>query len=97
MLHLGNSMRYIRMWVQKNYCRIRIAVDGFGKRCISFVCGNRSTETGLKLWEEIKDIPVSFYCWDYWKSYEAFIPPEKHLQTKAETFTTCCAFSKYSF
>ncbi|KAA6310855.1 hypothetical protein EZS27_037918, partial [termite gut metagenome] len=44
-------------------------------------------ETGLKLWEEIKDTPVSFYCSDYWKSYEAFIPPEKHLQTKAETFT----------
>ncbi|KAA6323216.1 hypothetical protein EZS27_027320, partial [termite gut metagenome] len=38
-------------------------------------------------WEEIKDIPVSFYCSDYWKSYEAFIPEEKHLQTKAETFT----------
>ncbi|KAA6320312.1 hypothetical protein EZS27_029896, partial [termite gut metagenome] len=34
-----------------------------------------------------KDIPVSFYGSDYWKSYEAFIPPEKHLQTKAETFT----------
>ncbi|KAA6323377.1 hypothetical protein EZS27_027179, partial [termite gut metagenome] len=32
-------------------------------------------------------IPVSFYCSDYWKSYEAFIPEEKHLQTKAETFT----------
>jgi insertion element IS1 protein InsB len=24
---------------------------------------------------------------DYWKSYEAFIPKEKHQQTKAETFT----------
>jgi hypothetical protein len=23
---------------------------------------------------------------DYWKSCEAFIPPEKHLQTKADTF-----------
>jgi hypothetical protein len=24
---------------------------------------------------------------DYWKSCEAFTPPEKHSQTKAETFT----------
>ncbi|KAA6334723.1 hypothetical protein EZS27_016982 [termite gut metagenome] len=75
------------MWVQKNYCWVWIAVDRLGKRFVGFVCGNRSTQTGLKLWEEIKDTPVSFYCSDYWKSYEAFIPPEKHLQTKAETFT----------
>jgi insertion element IS1 protein InsB len=75
------------MWVQKNYCWIWIAVDRLGKRLISFVSGDRSTQTGLKLWEEIKHIPVSFYCSDYWKCYEAFIPKEKHLQTKAETFT----------
>jgi insertion element IS1 protein InsB len=24
---------------------------------------------------------------DYWKAYESIIPYEKHLQTKAETFT----------
>ena len=30
---------------------------------------------------------VSYYSSDYWKSYEEFIPAEKHLQTKAETFT----------
>ena len=24
---------------------------------------------------------------DYWKPYEDFIPQEKHLQSKAETFT----------
>lgn len=24
---------------------------------------------------------------DYWKAYECIIPQEKHLQTKAETFT----------
>jgi len=24
---------------------------------------------------------------DYWKPYEAFVPPEKHTQSKAETFT----------
>jgi len=24
---------------------------------------------------------------DYWKAYENFIPKEKHIQSKAETFT----------
>ncbi len=24
---------------------------------------------------------------DYWKPYEGFVPPEKHIQSKAETFT----------
>jgi insertion element IS1 protein InsB len=24
---------------------------------------------------------------DYWKSYEAFIPPDAHIQSKAETYT----------
>ncbi|MDR3232778.1 MAG: IS1 family transposase, partial [Planctomycetaceae bacterium] len=24
---------------------------------------------------------------DYWRSYEEFVPPEKHWQTKAETYT----------
>jgi insertion element IS1 protein InsB len=41
----------------------------------------------LKLWEQIKDLTVGFYASDHWKSYEEFIPPQKHLQTKAETYT----------
>jgi insertion element IS1 protein InsB len=30
---------------------------------------------------------VHYFASDYWKSYEEFIPVEKHLQTKAETYT----------
>jgi len=30
---------------------------------------------------------VKYFASDYWKSYEEFIPTEKHLQTKTETFT----------
>ena len=30
---------------------------------------------------------INYFASDYWKSYEEFIPPEKHLQTKVETFT----------
>jgi len=39
------------------------------------------------LWNKIKELNVAYYCSDYWKCYEDFIPKEKHLQTKAETFT----------
>ena len=39
------------------------------------------------LWDKIKEMDVSYYCSDYWKVYEDFIPKDKHLQTKAETYT----------
>ena len=41
----------------------------------------------MKLWDKIKDLEISEYASDYWKSYEEFVPREKHLQTKAETYT----------
>jgi insertion element IS1 protein InsB len=30
---------------------------------------------------------MKYIASDYWKAYESIIPHEKHLQTKAETFT----------
>ncbi|OAV75649.1 IS1 transposase [Bacteroidales bacterium Barb7] len=74
-------------WFKKNYCWIWIAVSRLEKRFISFVCGDRSARTGLKLRENIKELTVSFYCSDCWKNYKEFIPLEKHLQTKTEIFT----------
>jgi len=50
------------------------------------VCGDRSTQTGLRLWGGIKGIS-KVYCSDYWKSYGEFIPPNKHIQSKSETYT----------
>jgi IS1 family transposase/transposase-like protein len=72
---------------KKNYRWIWIAVDRYGKRYLSFVCGDRSTQTGLRLWDNIKELDISIFTSDYWKSYEHFVPPEKHVQTKAETYT----------
>ncbi len=72
---------------KKNYCWIWIAVDRLGQRFISFVCGAGSTKTGIRLYEQIKNISVSKYCSDCWNSYEEFIPTQKHVQTKAETYT----------
>jgi insertion element IS1 protein InsB len=75
------------MCVKKNYRWIWIAVDRYGKRFVSFVSGDRSTATGLKLWGKIKNLDVNYFASDYWKSYQEFVPAEKHLQTKEETFT----------
>jgi insertion element IS1 protein InsB len=37
--------------------------------------------------EKIKEYEMKYIASDYWKPYESIIPEEKHLQTKAETFT----------
>ncbi len=30
---------------------------------------------------------INGFCSDYWKSYSELIPEEKHIESKAETFT----------
>lgn len=30
---------------------------------------------------------INGFCSDYWKSYSELIPDEKHMESKAETFT----------
>jgi insertion element IS1 protein InsB len=54
---------------------------------MAFVFGDCSTETGRKLWDKIKEIQIDRVASDYWSAYEDFVPPEKHLQTKRETYT----------
>ena len=66
---------------------VECAVDRFGQRFIDFVCGDRSTATGSKLWDKIKHLQVNSYATDYWRSYGEFLPPENHIQSKVETYT----------
>ena len=73
--------------VQKNCCWIWIAVNRPGKRFINFVVGDRSKETGKELWKKIKDFEMNAIATDYWQAYNDFIPEEKHIRSKAETFT----------
>jgi insertion element IS1 protein InsB len=35
----------------------------------------------------IKDKVSGIVTSDYWKAYECFVPKEKHIQSKKETFT----------
>ncbi len=49
--------------------------------------GTRGEKTGRKLWDKIKKIDCDKYCSDHWDVYKKFLPKDKHIQTKAETFT----------
>ncbi|MFT4204379.1 MAG: IS1 family transposase [Chitinophagaceae bacterium] len=71
----------------KKYCWIWIAVDRLGKRFISFVVGDRGNKTAERLWDEIKHHEMTNIATDYWKPYEHIVPTEKHIESKAATFT----------
>lgn len=43
--------------------------------------------TFKKLWNNLKNKEINGFCSDYWKSYSELIPAEKHIESKAETFT----------
>jgi len=75
------------MLVIKNYRWIWIGVDRDSKEYIDFVVGDRSTKTGLRLWNKVKEQSIGMLATDYWKSYNEMIPAEKLIQTKAETYT----------
>lgn len=80
-------MKCIHILVQKNYCWIWIAVDRLGRKFIECMLGGRGAATGQALWDKIKGKDIGHVMTDYWQPYEHFVPPEKHTQSKAETFT----------
>ena len=43
--------------------------------------------TGQQLWEAIENPQIAQVMTDDWDPYAVFVPPEKHTQSKAETFT----------
>ena len=49
--------------------------------------GGRGKKTGRELWAKIENIDCPTYCTDYWEAYNDFIPREKHITSKKETFT----------
>ena len=71
----------------KNDCWPWIAVDRLGKRFLHAVTGSRGTETGKLLWAKIETSGIDYAMTDYWEPYGKFIPPAKHIQSKAVTFT----------
>lgn len=41
----------------------------------------------MKLWNRVAKQSTGLVMADYWKAYNEIVPPEKLLQTKAETYT----------
>ena len=80
-------MKCIHISVQKNSTWIWIAGDRCEGKFISFIIGDRSSQTGKALWSNIKDKKISYFMTDYWRAYQSFIPTDKHVKSKAETFT----------
>ncbi|WP_129596577.1 IS1 family transposase [Methanohalophilus profundi] len=71
----------------KKYCWIWIAIGRIRKRFINCSCGSRGTETGVKLWDKLRDIDIKEVMTDHWKAYAEFLPEAIHTQSKAETYT----------
>ena len=51
------------------------------------VVGGRSTKTGSKLWNKIKEQAAGIVATDYWRPYNEMVPEDMLIQTKAETYT----------
>ncbi|SDG13939.1 insertion element IS1 protein InsB, partial [Methanolobus vulcani] len=63
------------------------AIDRVGKRFINCSFGSRGTETGIQLWDKLKDIEIKEVMTDHWKAYAEFLPAAIHTRSKAETYT----------
>jgi len=64
-----------------------LAICRDSKRILAFEIGTRGLKTGKKLWEKVKNIPCQRYCTDHWEVYKQLIAAEKHICSKAETYT----------
>ncbi len=67
---------------QKHYRWIWIGVDRKSSEYIDFVVGDRSTKTGIMLWDKIKELSSGAVATDCWNSYAEMIPKEKLIQIK---------------
>ncbi len=79
------------MW---HYCQKKkrkvwlwLAICRDSKQILVFELGSRGLKTGKKLWEKVKNIPCKQDCTDHWEVYKNLIPAEKHICSKAETYT----------
>ncbi|NDA63232.1 MAG: IS1 family transposase [Chitinophagia bacterium] len=72
---------------KKNYIWIWIAVDRYGKRFVNFVLGKRNRGACEKLWKEIESKSIGKVMTDFWEAYVGVVPKDKHIQSKAETYT----------
>ena len=66
---------------------IWLAISRTTKKILGFAVGSREKTTGRHLQEKIKDQECDTYFTDYWEAYSDFIPSNKHIMSKKETYT----------
>jgi insertion element IS1 protein InsB len=54
---------------------------------LGFEIGDRSETTCEKLYNKIKGISARIYYTDHLKAYNCILPDNKHISSKAETYT----------
>ena len=57
------------------------------RQILDWEVGCRGIKTLKKLWKRLQLFKVEVYCADHWKAYNAVLPSEKLVQSKAETYT----------
>jgi IS1 family transposase len=72
---------------RKNHKWIWVAADRNAREYVDFVVGVRSTATGEKLWNRVKERTTGFVTAYYWKSYNEMEPKEQLVKTKKKTYT----------
>ena len=82
----SESINSARSSLKKSQCWLWLAVDSIFGKVLGFARGRRTIKTGQVLWQQIKHLPTMGYGTDMLKSYENFIPHDKHYASK--TFTT---------
>ena len=70
---------------QKNKCWIWKAYCSTTGQLIDWECGDRSSATLKKLLDRLEQFEIVVFFADGWEAYAELIPPEKLVQTKAET------------
>lgn len=75
--------------MSKKYIKIHNFFDFLKIEINPNIWGSGGTEKGKKLWKKVKNKlnMNGKITTDYWKPYKEFIPRDKHVQSKVETYT----------
>ena len=73
--------------VKKEKADLWATICHASQQILAYQLGGRGMKTAKKLWDNIKHIDCQHYSMDSWSAYQAIIPTEKYIISKAETYT----------
>ena len=87
----GFEVDFVELDEMHSYIGNKKTIAGFGLLSIdrgkSSSISLLATEVLRQLWGSIGNNQMNTLASDYWKSYEHIVPKDKHIRSKAETFT----------